>query len=325
MIIMQRVVIQMSGYEVYQLPFASTLFIFDNPTSNLVQILYAYIPLPFVLFYFSGNAREITTGYGKLWLIRSYSRERLYLKNAILSAAKLACIVIGQTIIFLICDGTWNALRILLENQGYFIEEAHDGEEGLQKFDSTFDLLIIDIMMPNISGIDVCRKIREKSYVPILFLTAKSLETDKMEALSAGGDDYLVKPFSYVELIARIQALIRRCRVYDNADASDTTASSTIERCGLTLDTKCNNVSYDGRQLALTDKEYQILLLLISHPTKTFSTQNIFESVWNEPYTQFSNNTIMVHIKNLRNKLEAGCGCAHLIKTVWGKGYKFEE
>lgn len=99
MIIMQRVVIQMSGYEVYQLPFASTLFIFDNPTSNLVQILYAYIPLPFVLFYFSGNAREITTGYGKLWLIRSYSRERLYLKNAILSAAKLACIVIGQTII----------------------------------------------------------------------------------------------------------------------------------------------------------------------------------------------------------------------------------
>ena len=151
------------------------------------------------------------------------------------------------------------------------------------------------------------------------------IETDKMEALSAGGDDYLVKPFSYVELIARIQALIRRCRVYDNADASDTTASSTIERCGLTLYTKCNNVSYDGRQLALTDKEYQILLLLISHPTKTFSTQNIFESVWNEPYTQFSNNTIMVHIKNLRNKLEAGCGCAHLIKTVWGKGYKFEE
>ena len=181
-----------------------------------------------------------------------------------------------------------NALRILLENQGYFIEEAHDGEEGLKKFDSTFDLLIIDIMMPNISGIEVCRKIREKSYVPILFLTAKSLETDK-------------------------------------ADPSDTTASSTIERCGLTLYTKCNNVSYDGRQLALTDKEYQILLLLISHPTKTFSTQNIFESVWNEPYTQFSNNTIMVHIKNLRNKLEAGCGCAHLIKTVWGKGYKFEE
>ena len=198
-------------------------------------------------------------------------------------------------------------------------------KKDLELFDKTFDLLIIDIMMPNISGIEVCRKIREKSYVPILFLTAKSLETDKMEALSAGGDDYLVKPFSYVELIARIQALIRRCRVYDNADASDTTASSTIERCGLTLYTKCNNVSYDGRQLALTDKEYQILLLLISHPTKTFSTQNIFESVWNEPYTQFSNNTIMVHIKNLRNKLEAGCGCAHLIKTVWGKGYKFEE
>ena len=122
-----------------------------------------------------------------------------------------------------------NALRILLENQGYFIEEAHDGEEGLQKFDSTFDLLIIDIMMPNISGIDVCRKIREKSYAPILFLTAKSLETDKMEALSAGGDDYLVKPFSYVELIARIQALIRRCRVYDNADASDTTSALGIE------------------------------------------------------------------------------------------------
>lgn len=103
-------------------------------------------------------------------------------------------------------------------NQGYFIEEVHDGEEGLQKFDSTFDLLIIDIMMPNISGIDVCRKIREKSYVPILFLTAKSLETDKMEALSAGGDDYLVKPFSYVELIASYSgslqkmSSLRQCR-----------------------------------------------------------------------------------------------------------------
>ena len=146
-----------------------------------------------------------------------------------------------------------NALRILLENQGYTVVEATNGEEGLELFDKTFDLLIIDIMMPNISGIEVCRRIREKSYVPILFLTAKSLETDKMEALSAGGDDYLVKPFSYVELIARIQALIRRCSVYDNADASDNTASSTIERCGLTLDTKCSNVSYDGRQLALTD------------------------------------------------------------------------
>ena len=270
--------------------------------------------------------------------LRKISKKREFVKNKKVLTKAFLCAIIFYIIILLrrylrmnklliIEDDVTirNALRILLENQGYFIEEAHDGEEGLQKFDSTFDLLIIDIMMPNISGIDVCRKIREKSYVPILFLTAKSLETDKMEALSAGGDDYLVKPFSYVELIARIQALIRRCRVYDNADASDTTASSTIERCGLTLDTKCNNVSYDGRQLALTDKEYQILLLLISHPTKTFSTQNIFESVWNEPYTQFSNNTIMVHIKNLRNKLEASCGCAHLIKTVWGKGYKFEE
>lgn len=101
-----------------------------------------------------------------------------------------------------------NALRILLENQGYTVVEATNGEEGLELFDKTFDLLIIDIMMPNISGIDVCRKIREKSYVPILFLTAKSLETDKMEALSAGGDDYLVKPFSYVELIERVFRLL---------------------------------------------------------------------------------------------------------------------
>lgn len=109
MIIMQRVVIQMSDYEVYQLPFASTLFIFDNQTSNLVQILYAYIPLPFVLFYFSGNAREITTGYGKLWLIRSYSRERLYLKCYIISS-EISLYSNRSDDYFLICDGTWNDL-----------------------------------------------------------------------------------------------------------------------------------------------------------------------------------------------------------------------
>lgn len=218
-----------------------------------------------------------------------------------------------------------NALRILLENQGYIVVEATNGEEGLELFDTTFDLLIIDIMMPNISGLDVCRQIRKKSYVPILFLTAKSLETDKMEALSAGGDDYLVKPFSYVELIARIQALIRRYNVYDNPDLSENYNTPTIELHGLSVSTKYNEVKYENKQIPLTDKEYQILLLLISHPSKTFSTQNIFESVWNEPYTQFSNNTIMVHIKNLRNKLENNCNCSHLIKTVWGKGYKFEE
>ena len=222
-------------------------------------------------------------------------------------------------------------IRDLLEfdvsQSGYFVDTARDGMEGLNKaLNNAYDLILLDVMMPKMNGFDVCKNIRQaKLAIPILMLTAKGTIDDKTEGFDCGADDYLVKPFSYVELIARIQALIRRCRVYDNADASDTTASSTIERCGLTLYTKCNNVSYDGRQLALTDKEYQILLLLISHPTKTFSTQNIFESVWNEPYTQFSNNTIMVHIKNLRNKLEAGCGCAHLIKTVWGKGYKFEE
>ena len=203
---------------------------------------------------------------------------------------------------------------------------CNTGKEGLQKLrEQEYQLVVLDVMMPGMDGFETLEEIRKENSLPILMFTSKNDSISKVRGLRAGGDDYLVKPFSYVELIARIQALIRRCRVYDNADASDTTASSTIERCGLTLYTKCNNVSYDGRQLALTDKEYQILLLLISHPTKTFSTQNIFESVWNEPYTQFSNNTIMVHIKNLRNKLEAGCGCAHLIKTVWGKGYKFEE
>ena len=213
-----------------------------------------------------------------------------------------------------------------LTGAGFTVYTAISPREGVLSIRKNLpDCILLDVMLPEADGYRVCRYIRSFSSVPILFLTARSSEEDVIRGLTCGGDDYLVKPFSYVELIARIQALIRRCRVYDNADASDTTASSTIERCGLTLDTKCNNVSYDGRQLALTDKEYQILLLLISHPTKTFSTQNIFERLWNEPYTQFSNNTIMVHIKNLRNKLEAGCGCAHLIKTVWGKGYKFEE
>lgn len=217
-------------------------------------------------------------------------------------------------------------LKILLENQKYIVDEAENGKEGIAKLDETFSLVILDVVMPGISGIETCKKIREKSYVPILFLTARSSDLDKLEGLSAGGDDYLIKPFSYIELLARIQALLRRHLIYDkDNNVLMNNETKWMDRADIEICTAYNNVRYMGETVELTEKEYRILLLLISYPTKVFSVENIFESVWEEPYVYTSSNTVMVHIKNLRNKLQKINDKSRIIKTVWGKGYRFEE
>lgn len=216
-------------------------------------------------------------------------------------------------------------IRILLKGEGYLVVEASTGEEALAKMNHAVDLVILDIMLPGISGLTVCDKLRRESNVPILFLTAKSQESDKTLGLMAGGDDYLAKPFSYSELIARVKALLRRYYVYKGKAQSfglDEDQLLTSGRIKIALDR--NEVWKDGVALDLTEIEYRILLLLIQHPQRIFSTNQIYESVWNEPYTYSANSTIMVHIRKLRTKIEDDPQNPVYIKNVWGKGYRYE-
>ena len=214
------------------------------------------------------------------------------------------------------------ALHLLLTCEGYKTVEASCGEEVLEWMDHTIDLVILDVMMPEMNGYMICAEIRKRYTVPILFLTAKSQDSDKTLGFSVGGDDYLVKPFSYNELINRVKAMIRRYCVYG---AKDSKQNFIIQCCGnIEIDTNRCSVMVGGKEVILTDIEYRILLLLASHPKRIYSTQMIYECVWNEPYTYSSNNTIMVHIRNIRRKLGDDPQNCHTIRTVWGKGYRIE-
>lgn len=218
-----------------------------------------------------------------------------------------------------------SAIKILLESQGYSVNIAGNAKEAMEIFSSEYELLILDIMLPGMSGIELCQKIRKISYVPVLFLTAKSADTDKMEGLSAGGDDYLVKPFSFVELIARVKALIRRNQLYNSKPSLEEESHvKWVIEGKLFINTKENEVLVENEEIPLTDLEYKILLLLVTNKTKIFSVKNIYESVWQEEYIHSSGNTVMVHIKNLRGKLDKNPYTAGSIKTIWGKGYRFE-
>jgi len=213
-------------------------------------------------------------------------------------------------------------VRVLLESEGYNVIEAVDGEDAVIKVDESIDLIILDIMMPRKSGFKACVEIREKTSAPILLLTAKTQDSDKCMGFSVGSDDYLSKPFSYTELVSRVKALIRRYYVYKGKERIDSTGLININ--GLTINTTSNEVSIDEEEVTLTEIEYNILLLMAQHRKKIFSAQNLYESVWKEPYFYSCNNTIMVHIRNLRRKLEKDPENPKYIKTVWGKGYKID-
>ena len=213
-------------------------------------------------------------------------------------------------------------LQLLLTSEGYQVEAASNGEELLSRLDDSVDLVILDIMMPGMGGYHVCAEIRKQSAVPVLFLTAKSQDSDKTMGFSAGGDDYLVKPFSYTELISRVKAMLRRYYVY-GAKAPE--QSKVLRCCGnIEIDLNRCVVRRDGQEVVLTDTEYRILCLLATHPKKVFSVQNIYESIWDEPFLYTSNNTVMVHTRNIRRKLGDDPQNCQTIRTVWGRGYRIE-
>ena len=216
-------------------------------------------------------------------------------------------------------------IRILLTGENYRILEAENGAQALNMLSDTIDLVILDIMMPGMSGIRVCEELRKTHTTPILFLTAKAQESDKLLGLTAGGDDYLAKPFSYAELIARVKSLLRRYCIYQGkSQAGRISADQTLSLGGLRIALDHNQVWADQREIELTEIEYRILLLLMQNPQRIFSTKHIYESVWGEPYFYISNRTVMVHICKLRFKIEEDPQNPKHIKTTWGKGYRFE-
>lgn len=208
-------------------------------------------------------------------------------------------------------------LQLLLEGEGYSTQTAASGSEALEKIDSSVDLVILDIMMVGMNGFEVCRRIRESSYAPILFLSAMSGDTEKVAALTAGGDDYLCKPFSASELIARVRSLLRRYNVYQGSDRSEPEKEQLV----LGMD---NQVIVNGQTIKLSYTEYEILHLFLKHRGQVLSIPEIYEAIWTEPYNYSSNNIVMVHIYKLRRKLEQDCKHPNILKTAWGKGYYIE-
>ena len=216
-----------------------------------------------------------------------------------------------------------NNIGQLLRNSGYMVSDSASGEEAIKVISEDFDLVILDVMMPGMTGFDVCRSIRKNYDMPILFLTARDSEKDKVEGLDAGGDDYLVKPFSHAELIARVKAIMRRREVYDH-HIKTATDNQILKFCDFTIDISSSKVYKGDSPLNLTDKEFDIFVLLINNRHKALTPQFIFENVWDEKYIHSSSNTIMVHIRNLRKKIEENPDNPKIIKSFCGKGYKVE-
>lgn len=215
-----------------------------------------------------------------------------------------------------------NLISIYLKNEGYDTELAHDGESALAKMEEgKFHLAVLDVMMPRMDGLEACRRIREKAELPILMLSAKAEDMDKIMGLMTGADDYLVKPFNPLELTARVKSLLRRAYRYGQSAGGD--EDGLIRLHGLTINKATHSAEADGRPIRLTSTEFGILHLLASHPGRVFSAEDIFQQVWKEKYFE-SNNTVMVHISKLRDKLEQETG-SKLVTTVWGVGYKIDH
>lgn len=208
---------------------------------------------------------------------------------------------------------------IYLENEGYEIIKAENGEQAIKFIaENEIDLVLLDIMMPGMDGIETCMKIRENSIMPIIFLSAKSEELDKIQGLASGADDYITKPFNAMELIARVKSQLRRYTRYSNIQSA---AKNIIEIGNLSINTDTRQVFIGDTEVRLTPKEFDILELLASNKGIVFSIEKIYERVWGEEFYR-SDNTVMVHITKIREKIEDEPKKPIYIKTVWGVGYK---
>lgn len=213
-------------------------------------------------------------------------------------------------------------MEIYMQNEGYRLLTAADGQEALELLQSnSVDLIILDVMMPRLDGIEACMRIREERDTPIIMLSAKSQDIDKIAGLSIGADDYVTKPFNPLELIARVKSQLRRYHRFTKQTLAPSLDEIVID--DLIINTAMHRVTLDQREIKLTPREFDVLKLLALHRGIVLGMDKIYEEVWKEPYME-SKNTVMVHIRRLREKIEQDPQHPRYIKTVWGIGYKME-
>ena len=214
-------------------------------------------------------------------------------------------------------------LKNYLMAEGYEVRLAEDGVEGLAAFQSWGpDLVLLDVMLPDIDGFEVLQKIREKYNFPVIMLTAKTEYMDKINGLMLGADDYMAKPFNPLELIARVKAQMRRFTKYNTGGRAQ---EDVIDFGNMFLNRTTHECIYNEKHLTLTPIEFDILWLLCDNRGQVISSERLFEEVWKEKYYKNSNNTVMVHIRHLREKMSGPTGKSNFIKTVWGVGYRVEK
>ncbi len=225
----------------------------------------------------------------------------------------------------LVCDDDKEiveAIEIYLQQEGYQVFRAYDGEDALKILkEEEIHLLIIDVMMPKLDGIRATLKIREESSIPIIILSAKSEDTDKILGLNVGADDYITKPFNPLELVARVKSQLRRYTKLGNAAEN---GQAVYQVGGLTINDELKEVTVDGETVKLTPIEYNILLLLMKNQGKVFSINQIYENIWNEDAIG-ADNTVAVHIRHIREKIEINPKEPRYLKVVWGVGYKIDK
>ncbi len=225
----------------------------------------------------------------------------------------------------LVCDDDReivDAIEIYLNQEGYRVLKAYDGEQALEVLKTeSVQLVIIDIMMPKLDGIRATIKIRESNCVPVIFLSAKSEDTDKILGLNVGADDYVTKPFNPLELVARVKSNLRR---YTSLGSLNVTNNALFVAGGLCMNDDTKEVTVDGEPVKLTPIEYNILLLLVKNQGRVFSIDQIYENIWNEEAIG-ADNTVAVHIRHIREKIEINPKEPRYLKVVWGVGYKVEK
>lgn len=220
-------------------------------------------------------------------------------------------------------DKIRSIVRMYFTKEGFGIEEAANGKEALERFKAEkYDLIILDIMMPDIDGWTVCREVRAKSSVPIIMLTAKGEEVDRIVGLEMGADDYVVKPFSPRELLARVKAVLRRsARNRDNGDNQENINGDT--KVSVEINTETRSVTVCGQPVSLTVKEFDLMCYMSRHPGRAYTRDELLQGVWGFDYYG-DTRTVDTHVNRLRDKLNKVPGCPDIIRTVWGVGYKYE-
>lgn len=215
-------------------------------------------------------------------------------------------------------------IEVYLKNEGFTVYKFYNGQDAFRCVESKqLELAILDVMLPDIDGFTICRKIREKHNFPVIMLTAKEEEIDKITGLTLGADDYITKPFRPLELVARVKAQLRRFTKYNSPEKNQ--EEHLIAFSGLVLDKKSHECTLNEKKLSLTPTEFSILWVLCSNRGRVVSSEELFREVWGDKYFSNSNNTVMVHIRHLREKMGDSAEHPKYIKTVWGVGYKIEK